>query len=118
MKKNDYSDIEKYLSDKAPRLERDINYSGAVRAAETVGGKKAGKESGGFFRTPAMQIIGVFLVAVMVGGGTFGALKYLEYRGAKISGAQGGVTEQTSASESGEKDGVLYVKGEQDKNNH
>ena len=97
MKKNNYNDIEEYLSDKAPRLERDINYSGAVRASETVGGKKTGKESGGFFQTPAMQIIGVFLVAVMVGGGTFGALKYLEYRGAKISGAEGGVTEQTSA---------------------
>ncbi len=116
MKKNNYNDIEEYLSDKAPRLERDINYSGAVRASETVGGKKTGKESGGFFQTPAMQIIGVFLVAVMVGGGTFGALKYLEYRGAKISGAQGGVTEQTSASEN---DGdVLYVKGDQSADNH
>jgi hypothetical protein len=64
-------------------------------------------ESGGFFRTPAAQIIGVFLVTVMVGGGPFGALKYLEYRGAKISGSQGGITEQTYASESGEKGGVL-----------
>lgn len=119
MKKNNYNDIEEYLSDKAPRLERDINYSGAVRASETVGGKKTGKESGGFFQTPAMQIIGVFLVAVMVGGGTFGALKYLEYRGAKISGAQGGVTEQTSASfGSDETDGVLYVKGDQSADNH
>ena len=34
MKKTDYSEIESFMSDKAARLEKDVNYSGAVRSAE------------------------------------------------------------------------------------
>ena len=93
MKKNDYGEIEQLLSAKAPRLERDVNYSGAVRSAENYEGGR--RERGAFFQTPAVQIISVFLVAAMVGGGTFGALKYLEYKGEQITASPGG-TEATS----------------------
>ena len=34
MKKTGYSEIESFMSDKAARLEKDVNYSGAVRSAE------------------------------------------------------------------------------------
>lgn len=101
------------LEKNAPRLERDINYAGAVASAE--GYKKKKRERGSFFQRPAMQVAGAFLAAAIVGGGTFGALKYLEYRGAQII-SQGGETEQTSASENDA--GVIYVKGDQSADNH
>ncbi|MBR4256163.1 MAG: hypothetical protein IKQ18_03290, partial [Clostridia bacterium] len=112
MKKKDYSEIEEMLEKKAPRLEKSINYSGAVYSAESYKNKK----SGGSFRIPAMQVIGAFLAAAIVGGGTFGTLKYLEYKGGQMTASQGGETEQTSASENDA--GVIYVKGDQSADNH
>ena len=48
------------------------------------------ERGGGFFTSPALQVAGAFLAAAIVGGGTFGALKYLEYIGAqRISGQPG-----------------------------
>ena len=91
MKNRDYTQTEELLTKKAKRLEKDINYAGAVRSAENYERKK--RDHGSFFQAPAVQIMSAFLVAAMVGGGTFGALKYLEYKGGQITASQGGGTE-------------------------
>ena len=85
------------LEKNAPRLERDINYAGAVRSAESY--KKKKRERGSFFQRPAMQVAGAFLAAAIVGGGTFGALKYLEYRGASVTSVPGGKSDTQNSSE-------------------
>ena len=92
MKKTDYSEIESFMSDKAARLEKDVNYSGAVRSAEIR--ERSNKSTERPSHSPALQIAGAFLAAAIVGGGTFGALKYMEYRGSQISVQQGSQSEQ------------------------
>lgn len=93
MKKTSYSEIESFMSDKAARLEKDVNYSGAVRSAE-IREKTRNNGTNERAHSPALQIVGAFLAAAIVGGGTFGALKYLEYRGSRISVRQGSQSEQ------------------------
>ena len=80
MKKSDYKDIEEILSNKAARLEKRVGYSGAVRSADLDGAVNEDRHVRP--HSPALQIAGAFLAAVIVGGGTFGALKYMEYKGA------------------------------------
>ena len=96
MKKTDYSEIESFMSDKAARLEKDVNYSGAVRSAEIR--ERSNKSTERRSHSPALQIAGAFLAAVIVGGGTFGALKYMEYKGTQISIQQGSQSEAPGTS--------------------
>ncbi|MBQ7698815.1 MAG: hypothetical protein IJT49_00555 [Clostridia bacterium] len=91
MRKNkDYSDIENVLSEKANKIEKGINYSGAVRDSKNVEGEKErGKEkrSYGF---PGRQLVAAAVAMVLVGAGTFGTLKYLEHLGAQRIAEHGG----------------------------
>lgn len=78
MKKNyDYDKIEKRIKEGFEGVERDIRF----RNIEEVSVKKEKEKRA---PGPALQIIGTVLAAAIVGGGTFGALKYAEYRGSRI----------------------------------
>jgi len=87
---------EKWLSDGFKQTEKNIIYNG--NALSDGREKRERSERKGFAPSPAVQLIGVFLVAALVGGGTFGALKYLEYKDSLIPGSQGG-TETVSVTE-------------------
>ncbi len=79
MKKNyDYDKIEKRIKEGFEGVERDIRF----RNIEEVSVKKEKEKRA---PGPALQIIGTVLAAAIVGGGTFGALKYAEYRGSRIA---------------------------------
>ena len=101
MKKSDYKDIEEILSNKAARLEKRVGYSGAVRSADLDG--SANEDRHVRPHSPALQIAGAFLAAVIVGGGTFGALKYMEYKGAQIAANQSGPSEPAGYADAAEK---------------
>ena len=97
-KETDYNKTEKWLSENFKQVEKNIKYGGGALNGRT---KRANTRRGGFFGKPAVQIAGAFLLAAFVGGGTFGALKYMEYRGGNVSGSHGGddtvyVTEKTA----------------------
>ena len=78
MKKNyDYDKIEKRIKEGFEGVERDIRF----RNIEEVSVKKEKEKKA---PGPVLQIIGAVLAAAIVGGGTFGALKYAEYRGSRI----------------------------------
>lgn len=79
MKKNyDYDKIEKRIKEGFEGVERDIRF----RHIEEVSVKKEKERRA---PGPALQIIGAVLAAAIVGGGTFGALKYAEYKGSRIA---------------------------------
>jgi len=79
MKKNyDYDKIEKRIKEGFEGVERDIRF----RNIEEVSVKKEKEKRA---PGPALQIIGAVLAAAIVGGGTFGALKYAEYKGSRIA---------------------------------
>ena len=94
MKKGDIKSTEELLEKRFSGVKRDINDPGYIEI-EYSKKKKEKKES--VFSRPAMQLAGAFLAALIVGGGTFGALKYLEYRGAQIAGQSGNEQTGTSA---------------------
>jgi len=89
MKKNyDYEKTESWIKSGFDRAEKNAAYKGSItkEALSTAVNKtETKKEKSGFFTSPALRIAGVFLVATAVGGGTFGVLKYLEYKGAQIT---------------------------------
>ena len=89
MKQKDYSEIEEKLSRKAEKLEADINYSGAMRDSKTKEGIKREKKEKRSFDFPGRQLVAAALAMVIVGAGTFGALKFLEYKGAQRLAEQG-----------------------------
>ena len=83
MRKNkDYKDMENALFEKAERLESGVNYSGAVR--DSINGQRVKREKTGTALPFGLRLAGGFLVAALVGGSVFGALKYAEYRGSLI----------------------------------
>lgn len=101
MKKSDYKDIEEILSNKAARLEKRVGYSGAARSAGLDGSVNEDRHVRP--HSPALQIAGAFLAAVIVGGGTFGALKYMEYKGAQVAANRGGPSEPAGCADAAEK---------------
>ena len=95
-KEYNYDKAESWLRRGFTAAEKKIKYSGSIteealdpeRKKTRV--KREKERGGGFFTSPALQVAGAFLAAAIVGGGTFGALKYLEYIGAqRISGQPG-----------------------------
>lgn len=85
MKKNfDYEQTEKWLSEKISASEQHLKYGGGALGSID---KKSGR--GSFFQYPAVRIAGAFLALVLIGGSLFGALKFLEYKGAQISASHG-----------------------------
>ncbi len=83
MRKNkDYGDMENALFEKAERLESGVNYSGAVR--DSINERRVKREKTGTALPFGLRLAGGFLVAALVGGSVFGALKYAEYRGSLI----------------------------------
>ena len=82
MKKDyDYNKIENRLRSGFESAEKKAKYRGSITKDALYSNKKNNKkEKGGFFSAPAVQIAGAFLAAAIVGGGTFGAIKFLEYR--------------------------------------
>ena len=82
MKKYDYDKIEKWAADGFEKSKTGLKYreSAADKIKESTAEKT--KKGGGTFYKPALQLAGVFLIAVLVGGGTFGVLKYMEHKGA------------------------------------
>ena len=65
-----------------------IRYGGSIVKEALYGEKEkteTKKERGGFFSRPAVQIAGAFLAAAVVGGVTFGVLRYMESRAPETS---------------------------------
>ena len=87
MKKTNLEQTERWLSAEFGKTERHIKYNG--NALSRI--KEDAKDSGSyeFFQYPAVRILGAFLVLVLIGGSLFGALKFLEYKGAQISASHG-----------------------------
>ncbi len=85
MRKEDLSSTEELLQKRFSGVKSDIYDPGFINF-EIKEKKKKKEKSGGFFRSPALQAVGAVLTAVIVGAGTFGALKYLEKRGSEITG--------------------------------
>lgn len=85
MRKEDLSSTEELLQKRFSGVKSDIYDPGFINF-EIKEKKKKKEKSGGFFRSPALQAVGAVLTAVIVGAGTFGALKYLEKRGSEIPG--------------------------------
>ena len=113
MRKNkDYSDIENILNEKANKLESGVRYSGAVRDSQDEKRVKREKEQKGSYGFPVKQLIAAALTMVIVGAGTFGALKFLEYKGAQRIAQQGGAGD--SGTSQGEQ--VAYNDPETDNN--
>ena len=93
MKKRDIKSTEELLEKRFSGVKRDINDPGYI---EIEYNKKKKEKKEGVFSRPAIQLAGAFLAALIVGGGTFGAPKYLEHKGSQIAGQSG--TEQTGMS--------------------
>lgn len=91
--RKDYSEIENILSKKAQRLESDIDYSGAMfdsKDAARIERAETKKEKRSIIPDfPGRQIVSAVLAAVLVSAGTFGTLKYLEFKGAQNLERQG-----------------------------
>ena len=85
MRKEDLKSTEELLQKRFSGVKSDIYDPGFINF-EIKEKKKKKEKSGGFFRSPALQAVGAVLTAVIVGAGTFGALKYLEKRGSEIQG--------------------------------
>ena len=79
-KRYDYEKIEKWARDGFSGAEDRADYrtGAAERAVNGVERTREKRQTGGFSFSPALQIVGLFLAAAIVGGTTFGALKYLE----------------------------------------
>lgn len=92
-KKFNIDETESWVKRGFTAADRKITYHGSITEEALDPDRKKVKrqrEGGGFFTSPALQVTGAFLAAAIVGGGTFGALKYLEYIGAqRISGQPG-----------------------------
>ena len=92
-KKYNIEETESWVKRGFTAANRKIMYRGSITEEALDPDRKKVKrqrEGGGFFTSPALQVTGAFLAAAIVGGGTFGALKYLEYLGAqRISGQPG-----------------------------
>ena len=92
-KKFNIDETESWVKRGFTAADRKITYHGSITEEALDPDRKKVKrqrEGGGFFTSPALQVTGAFLAAAIVGGGTFGALKYLEYLGAqRISGQPG-----------------------------
>ncbi len=100
MKKDlNYDQTEKWLSEQFSATEKHIKYKG--RALDKID-NKTGRDS--FFQYSAVRIAGAFLVLVLIGGGLFGALKFLEYKGTQINSSHSGNGK------------INYVQGETDIN--
>ena len=94
MRKNkDYEDIENILSEKANKLESGTVYSGAMRDSQNEKRVKREKEQKGSYGFPVRQLVAAALTMVLVCAGTFGALKFLEYKGAQRLAQQGAAGE-------------------------
>ncbi len=97
-KEYNYDKAESWVRRGFTAAEKKIQYRGSITEEALDPDRKKTrvkkeKEKGGFFTSPALQFTGAFLAAAIVGGGTFGALKYLEYLGAqRIAGQPGGDT--------------------------
>lgn len=90
----DYEKIEGWIEDGFVKSEKALKYNGdAVKSAEYKAEKK---EKSAKSASPALQLAGVFLAAALVGGGTFGVLKYMEYKGSQTTPP---VTETTADTE-------------------
>ncbi len=76
----DYEIIEGWLEDGFSKSEKALIYDGNT-AADAAYKTENKKEKSGRSASPALQLAGVFLAAAIVGGGTFGVLKYMEYKG-------------------------------------
>ncbi len=76
----DYEIIEGWLEDGFSKSEKALRYDGNT-AADAAYKTENKKEKSGRSASPALQLAGVFLAAAIVGGGTFGVLKYMEYKG-------------------------------------
>ena len=80
MKKNfDIEKAEAWAKDGFSGIEKNIEYSRVQHKAGSAGKKTVYKEREGVFGSPLLQIAGVFIVAAIVSGLTFGVLKYLEH---------------------------------------
>ena len=105
-KKYDYEKIEKWASDGFSSADKNVRYENSAARRIYDGEEKPSKRSFfSFFRSPGIQIAGAFMAAVVVGATTFGALKYLEYRGSYTApgpGAHGDAVAQAGQ----ENDGV------------
>lgn len=86
MEKRDLKRTEELLEKRFSAVKREIKDPGYIEI-EYNKKKKEKKES--FFSRPGMQLAGVFLAAIMVGAGTFGALKYIEHKGDQLAGQSG-----------------------------
>lgn len=81
MKNGDYSKIEEMLQKKFDGVKNDIKDPGFINIEYR---EKTKKER--FFEKPAVYAAGLVLVAVLVCGGTFIGLKYLERLGSSMTG--------------------------------
>ncbi|MBP5208892.1 MAG: hypothetical protein J6330_10605 [Clostridia bacterium] len=82
MKKNyDYEKIEERVRSGMAGAERGLVYE--KKQTEARPAENTGRRS--VFGSIGMQVAGAFLAAAIVGGATFGALKYAEYRGSMIA---------------------------------
>ena len=80
MKKNfDIEKAEAWARKGFSGIEKSIEYTGASHKAENTGKKTVYTEREGVFGSPLLQVAGVFVVALIVVGLTFGGLKYLEH---------------------------------------
>ena len=94
-KEYNYDKAESWVRRGFTAAEKKIQYRGSITEEALDPDRKKTrikkeKEKGGFFTSPALQFAGAFLAAAIVGGGTFGALKYLEYLGAQRVAGQPG----------------------------
>ncbi|MBQ1847650.1 MAG: hypothetical protein II135_06580, partial [Clostridia bacterium] len=79
MKKNfDIEKAEAWAEEGFSGIEKNIEYNRVQHKAGSAGKKTVYKEHEGVFGSPLLQIAGVFIVAAIVSGLTFGVLKYLE----------------------------------------
>ena len=82
MKKHDYEKIEEWAKEGFEKSRKSLRYGAHAERLKTTVSDKAGKKRKSAYFKPALQLAGAFLAAVIVGGGTFGVLKYMEYKGA------------------------------------
>ena len=111
MKKNyDYEKTKNWVSTGFLKVERDVKYNGGATDALYGPETREKKEREGFFRSPGMQIAACFLVAALVGGGAFAALKSLERIGGGLGpGGSPEFTDTGSEADSSRIDGASEV---------